>query len=202
MKRCPSCGETFDDGVKFCDADGAPLVSVSAAAPLDPPRAGGLRTLSVLVVGLTLGLVVGAAAFALYRAAAPEGSSDTAPSAAPGTTAASSAPRPPRVEPEATPTASPTPEATPTPTPLPAQAAPPPKPGTGVETLSDSPATIGGPGGRAPQRVVLHLADGSRVEADDAWRAPEGVWYRRGGIAQLLDSSRVTSVERLAEPTP
>jgi hypothetical protein len=201
MKRCPACGETFGDDVKFCDADGAALVAEPAAALREPPRVGGLRTLSLLAIGLALGLVVGAAAFVLYRAATREGSSDSVHTDPPKpTAAAATTPRPLRVEPELEP--SPSPEPTPTPTPSPETAPTPQKPGAGVETLSDSPATIGGSGGRAPGRVVLHLTDGSRVEAEDAWRAPEGVWYRRGGLAQLLDRSRVISVERLAEPTP
>ena len=32
MKRCPVCGETYDDKVDFCFSDGAPLESVDASA--------------------------------------------------------------------------------------------------------------------------------------------------------------------------
>ena len=199
MKRCPSCGESFGNDVKFCDADGSPLVAEPASTKSQSE--GQPRTKLVLATGLVLGLAVGAAVIALYRPGTHEGGSDsthTAPSAPP---AAASTPRPLRVEPEASPSASPSPEPTPTAVPSPTPS-PPRPPRGGVESLSDSPATIGGPGGRAPGRIVLHLTDGSRVEAEDAWRAPEGVWYRRGGIAQLLDRSRIASVERLAEPTP
>ena len=33
MKRCPTCDKTFDDNMRFCQADGTPLVE---DAPLDP----------------------------------------------------------------------------------------------------------------------------------------------------------------------
>lgn len=32
MKRCPTCQRTFDDNMKFCQADGTPLVSDTAGA--------------------------------------------------------------------------------------------------------------------------------------------------------------------------
>lgn len=34
MKRCPTCDKTFDDAMRFCQADGTPLVE--AADPVDP----------------------------------------------------------------------------------------------------------------------------------------------------------------------
>src|SRR4030095_14618394 len=33
MKRCPTCNKTFDDNMRFCQADGTPLVE---EAPVDP----------------------------------------------------------------------------------------------------------------------------------------------------------------------
>src|SRR5215204_4904866 len=33
MKRCPTCDKTFDDNMRFCQADGTPLVE---DAPVDP----------------------------------------------------------------------------------------------------------------------------------------------------------------------
>src|SRR5829696_10352096 len=33
MKRCPTCEKTFDDNMRFCQADGTPLVE---DAPIDP----------------------------------------------------------------------------------------------------------------------------------------------------------------------
>lgn len=34
MKKCPNCEKTFDDNLKFCQADGTPLIAVEE--PLDP----------------------------------------------------------------------------------------------------------------------------------------------------------------------
>lgn len=36
MKKCPTCSKTFDDGLRFCQIDGTPLVDASAAVPDDP----------------------------------------------------------------------------------------------------------------------------------------------------------------------
>ncbi len=36
MKRCPTCGKTFADGMKFCQTDGTLLVEVADAAKNDP----------------------------------------------------------------------------------------------------------------------------------------------------------------------
>ncbi|MBV9217516.1 MAG: DUF4190 domain-containing protein [Acidobacteria bacterium] len=36
MKRCPTCDKTFEDTLKFCQADGTPLVDESGGEPLDP----------------------------------------------------------------------------------------------------------------------------------------------------------------------
>ena len=33
MKRCPTCDKTFDDNMRFCQADGTPLLD---EAPVDP----------------------------------------------------------------------------------------------------------------------------------------------------------------------
>ena len=36
MKKCPNCDKTFDDGMKFCQTDGTPLVEVSDVVKNDP----------------------------------------------------------------------------------------------------------------------------------------------------------------------
>src|SRR4051794_28357104 len=38
MKKCPTCGKTFEDSMRFCQADGTPLVDdVAAAAEPEAP---------------------------------------------------------------------------------------------------------------------------------------------------------------------
>ncbi|MGI8640040.1 MAG: DUF4190 domain-containing protein [Pyrinomonadaceae bacterium] len=36
MKKCPTCDKTFDDGMRFCQTDGTPLVNVAESASQDP----------------------------------------------------------------------------------------------------------------------------------------------------------------------
>ncbi|HVF22563.1 MAG TPA: lytic transglycosylase domain-containing protein [Pyrinomonadaceae bacterium] len=47
----------------------------------------------------------------------------------------------------------------------------------------------------------LKLADGTYLTVDDAWESPQGVWYRRAGLNNILPKERVKKIERLeAEP--
>jgi soluble lytic murein transglycosylase-like protein len=46
----------------------------------------------------------------------------------------------------------------------------------------------------------LRLIDGTTVEVDEAWEDSQGVWYRRGGVTNLVPRSRVKAVERDAPP--
>ena len=49
----------------------------------------------------------------------------------------------------------------------------------------------------AQTEVRLKLADGSYMTVDDAWESPQGVWYRRGGLNNVLPKERVKKIERL-----
>jgi Zn-finger nucleic acid-binding protein len=49
----------------------------------------------------------------------------------------------------------------------------------------------------AQTQVRLKLADGSYMNVDDAWESPQGVWYRRGGLNNVLPKDRVKKIERL-----
>ena len=42
----------------------------------------------------------------------------------------------------------------------------------------------------------LHLVDGTEIEVDAAWEDSEGIWYRRGGVTQLLNRARVRRIAR------
>ena len=53
----------------------------------------------------------------------------------------------------------------------------------------------------AQTQVRLKLADGSYLNVDDAWESPQGVWYRRGGLSNILPKERVKKIERIeAQP--
>jgi LysM repeat protein len=45
-------------------------------------------------------------------------------------------------------------------------------------------------------RKSLSLIDGTTVEVDDVWEDAQGVWYKRGGITNLVERSRVKQIER------
>jgi Zn-finger nucleic acid-binding protein len=49
----------------------------------------------------------------------------------------------------------------------------------------------------AQTEVRLKLADGSYMTVDDAWESPQGVWYRRGGINNVLPKEKVKKIERV-----
>jgi soluble lytic murein transglycosylase-like protein len=42
----------------------------------------------------------------------------------------------------------------------------------------------------------LRLSDGAVVLVDDAWEDAQGIWYRRGGVTNLLERERVKAIER------
>lgn len=42
----------------------------------------------------------------------------------------------------------------------------------------------------------LRLTDGTAVEFDDAWEDSRGVWYRKGGLVNLVTRDRVAAIER------
>jgi soluble lytic murein transglycosylase-like protein len=44
----------------------------------------------------------------------------------------------------------------------------------------------------------LKLADGTTMEVDEAWEDSQGVWYRRGGVTNLIEKSRVRQVVKTA----
>lgn len=49
----------------------------------------------------------------------------------------------------------------------------------------------------AQTEVRLKLADGSYMTVDDAWESPQGVWYRRGGMNNVLPKEKVKKIERI-----
>lgn len=54
----------------------------------------------------------------------------------------------------------------------------------------------------AQTQVRLKLADGSYLSVDDAWESPQGVWYRRNGLNNVLPKDRVKKIERIEPQAP
>jgi soluble lytic murein transglycosylase-like protein len=59
------------------------------------------------------------------------------------------------------------------------------------ESKAEAPAIVG---------TQLRLNDGSAFAVDDAWEDAAGVWYRKNGVTQLLERSRVRAIERGDNP--
>ncbi|HEY8186258.1 MAG TPA: hypothetical protein VIF64_09330 [Pyrinomonadaceae bacterium] len=63
-----------------------------------------------------------------------------------------------------------------------------------------NPVSAGGSSASNRPPVVVWLANGSSIKADEAWEKKEGIWYRQGGMVTFLKRSRVRSIQRLATP--
>jgi LysM repeat protein len=48
----------------------------------------------------------------------------------------------------------------------------------------------------ARRRKSLSLMDGTSVEVDEVWEDAQGVWFKRGGITNLVERARVRQIER------
>lgn len=92
--------------------------------------------------------------------------------------------------------------ASPEPSPSPS-ASPSPSPATQLDSappaISSGMVSTGGEdkSGRGP--FTIHLTNGNSVEADDVWQTADGIWYRRHGVATLLERKEVKGIEKLEE---
>lgn len=196
MKRCPQCSFLYLDNDEVCDLDGTPLIHVNdaevegatapipAAVPQKSEKNGSRKGLIFTAVGgLLIGVVIVFGYLAIARRRTPQVQA-TQPVAQVAT------PSPSQSLTLETPT--PTPE--PSPSPL-ERSSPSPSPRTTKAGLNINPVST-----TANQKtagpVVIRLTNGAPIEADEAWRTKEGVWYRRSGMVTLLNASRVKSIER------
>ena len=101
--------------------------------------------------------------------------------------------------PSPSPSESPSPEPSPSPSPMPS-------PATQAESmpvgLSSGMVSTGGneKTGRGP--ITIRLTNGMNVEADEVWQTEDGIWYRRRGVATLLELKDVKAIERPGEKNP
>ncbi|HSE30423.1 MAG TPA: hypothetical protein VLA93_02480 [Pyrinomonadaceae bacterium] len=192
MKRCPQCSFLYLDTDEVCDLDGTPLIQVNDAevegfaAPISAAvaaKTGRKGLIFSAVGGLLVGVVIVFGYSSISRRRAPE-----APSVRPIPQMAT--PTPPElltVE-----SATPTPE----PSRSPAERnSPSPSPRTTRIGVNNNPVSTTA-NEKTSGPVVIRLSSGAKIEADEAWRTKEGVWYRRSGVVTLLNGSRVRSIER------
>jgi hypothetical protein len=187
MKRCPQCLFLYPDSDVRCDFDQTSLevvddAEVDRATHQSKPRRKALPL--VAAVGVILSVMV----FAFYltitrqtrKAAAAETSVNTQPQTLPSP-AEVTAPSP-----SPTAASSPSPSAKPSP----------PGISTAHTRASSDPVSTSGPGMGTRQggKPVIVLTSGGKIEADEAWRTKDGVWYRRNGMVTLLKRAQVKAI--------
>ena len=196
MKRCPHCNFIFPDSDELCDFDRTRLVTIAeneidvkaVPGPVEMRRENRKALLMAAVVGISSGLIL----FVSYRASHRQSSvvSDVGRpqnvSSRPAVVTIT-----PSIEPSPMPAATPVvppvsvvAKSAPSPTQTAAHA----KVSVGPVTTESKSADSGG------KPVVIRLASGGKVEADEVWRTKEGVWYRRDGVVTLLKSNRVKAI--------
>lgn len=55
---------------------------------------------------------------------------------------------------------------------------------------------------QSPFHVRLLLVDGSRLDVDEAWESPQGIWYKKNGVSYLSTLERVKAIERGDKASP
>jgi hypothetical protein len=195
MKRCPQCSFLYLDTDEVCDLDGTPLIQVNdaevegstapiAAPPPQSEKAGSQKGLIFTAVGgLLIGVVIVFGYMGLARRRAPQ-EQPTQPVAQVALPSPS-----PSLKLETT---TPTPEPSPSPS---ERSSPSPSPRTTRASVNNNPVSTTA-NEKTTGPVMIRLNNGSRIEADEAWRTKEGVWYRRSGVVTLLNSGRVKSIEQ------
>jgi hypothetical protein len=188
MKRCPKCNFIYLDTDSSCDLDATPLITVDEAdADLSEAETASSKSSNKLLVGAAAAVVVIllAGSFVYYvairRTAAPE------------STLAQATPVP-TSTPAQTPFSSPTPQSSIEPSPSPSpRVSPSPRNSPARGAVSSDPVSTSNQRAGA---VTIRLTNGARIEADEVWRAKEGIWYRRNGMVTLLKANTVKAIER------
>jgi hypothetical protein len=193
-------------GVRRPPAD-EPVVFVPAAPSVEPPavigtiaypvsietrlRQNWMMLALMIVAGVAIGLVL-----FLYQPFTREAPSQNANELI-GNGALTQQPIPALpLRPSPSPGESPSPEPSPSPSPMPS-------PTTEVESmpvgLSSGMVSTGGDGKTGNGPITIRLTNGMSVEADEVWQTEDGIWYRRRGIATLLERKDVKAIERPEE---
>lgn len=203
MKRCPQCQFIYLNSDEWCDFDQTPLVSIddetveaaisTNSTKSSAPTAGSsvlrrrLPQLIVILAGAFL-LIIGlgfAAVYLVLKARANEAAvNQVKPVQLPVIERASTSPV------VSTTIVEPTPEPTPKTVPTPNHTTVS-KAAVSIGPVSTSGVSTSGKSGGKP---VILLTSGGKIEADQVWRAKEGVWYRRNGIVTLLKRERVRAI--------
>ena len=205
MKRCPECYEAYDDGARFCEADGQELladptqVPESKAAPAPPPSATP-AWLPAAVLGVLIGVGIGAGIFAAITISSRSNAEEPRTERESPQIRESTAPRVAAVA-----NAAPTPEPEESPSPeaeeeAEAEASPQPveENKTAAAQLNQGPISTGQKTkvneSDTGLQTVIEMNDGSTLDVDAAWEDKQGIWYRRSGLVSFVESSRVKAI--------
>lgn len=201
MKRCPQCLFIYPDSDARCDFDNTPLVvvdeaEIDAATSQTAPRPKAKRTSKkrsreVTAIVAVVGLLMGIGAVLAYDGFNQlDAETQEIPPVAIVAHAPVAIPQP-KVEvlpPVGTPSPSPSPAASLKPS---AE-----RVATSHSRTTAAPVSTSGPGlGKKPGgKPVILLTTGARIDADEVWRTPDGIWYRRGGVVTLLKRNKVKAI--------
>jgi hypothetical protein len=95
--------------------------------------------------------------------------------------------------PSPSPSESPSPESSPSPSAMPSPATQ----GESIPVgLSSGMVSTGGDEKSGHGPITIRLTNGTSVEADEVWQTDDGIWYRRRGVATLLERKDVKAIER------
>ena len=205
MMRCPQCYKVFDEGERFCEADGQELLADPTLVPqsqvvaAQPPPAAGPNWLPATALGVLIGIGIGGGVFAAITLS---GSTDNEPQAvresnevrekAPTSLRATVANPAPTAEPEESPSPEAEEEAE-------AEASPQPTAeNKAVAEFNRGPISTGQKikpnETEAGLQTVIEMNDGSTLDVDAAWEDKQGIWYRRSGLVSFVESSRVKAI--------
>jgi hypothetical protein len=205
MKRCPQCQFIYLNSDERCDFDQTLLVSIDdetveaairtnsskVSSPetvppvtLKPPAK---KLIPILVAALLFILSLGL--LGVYLIIKMRSSSNGAVNQITAVTLPSGE------KPQAAPTVRP-PIVESTPEPTPKVAATTTRNTNSRAAMSNGPVSTSGVSnnGKTSGKPIILLTTGGRIEADQVWRAKEGIWYRRDGIVTLLKRERVRTI--------
>jgi hypothetical protein len=190
MKRCPQCLFLYPESDVRCDFDQTPLEIIDdaeidrATNPSKPSR-------KAIPLAVFVALIISIIGFAIYYGLTHRTRKTAAAIQTPVIIQPQSLSSPTEVT-----LPSPSPTVTPSPSPSPSTKPSP----TGISTAhtraTSDPISTSGPGmgTRQGTKPVILLTSGGKIEADEAWRTKDGVWYRRNGMVTLLKRGQVKAI--------
>jgi hypothetical protein len=190
MKRCPQCLFLYPDSDVRCDFDQTALEFVDDAEVDRATHQSKPRRKALWLVA-TVGIILSVVALAFYLSFNRQTRKTAAAIQTPVNIQPQTLPSPAEVTP-----ASPSPTATPSPSQSPSSRPSPAGVSTAHTRAGTDPVSTSGPGMGTRQggKPVIVLAGGGKIEADEAWRTKDGVWYRRNGMVTLLKRAQVKTI--------